>query len=66
MNVIEDVGLQMELQENIIATAQRLLKTEKDKSKITPAFIAEKVHLATMMFAGDSPHLIDQKQAIAI
>ena len=64
--MIEDVGLQMELQENIIATAQRLLKTEKDKSKITPAFIAEKVHLATMMFAGDSPHLIDQKQAIAI
>lgn len=58
--------VQLELLENIVATAQRLVKAEKDKSKITPAFIAEKVSLATMMFAGDSPHLVDQNLAVKI
>ncbi|MDF2400128.1 Z1 domain-containing protein [Aeromonas sp. 5HA1] len=66
MNLTEDAGLQVELLENVIATAQRLVKAEKDQSKITPAFIAGKVNLATMMFAGDSPQLVDQKQAVAI
>lgn len=66
MNMPEDAGAQAELLENVIATAQRLVKAEKDKSKITPAYIAEKVHLATMMFAGDRPHAVDQKQAVAI
>lgn len=66
MNETEDAAVLSELLENVIATAQRLVKAEKDKSKITPAFIAEKVSLATMMFAGDSPHLVDQNQAVAI
>lgn len=66
MNEKEDAGVQAELLENVVATAQRLVKAEKDKSKITPAFIAEKVSLATMMFAGDAPHLVDQSQAVVI
>ncbi len=66
MNVTEDASVQSELLENVVATAQRLVKAEKDQSKITPAFIAEKVSRATMMFAGDAPHLVDQNQAIAI
>lgn len=66
MNVTENIAAQAELLENIIATAQRLVKAEKDKSKITPAFIAEKVQLATMMFAGESPHAVDQGKAVTI
>lgn len=66
MNEKEDAGVQAELLENVIATAQRLVKAEKDKSKITPAFIADKVNLATMMFACDAPHLVDQSQAVVI
>ena len=66
MNDKEDAGAQAELMENDVATAQRLVKAEKDRSKITPAFIAEKVSLATMMFSGDSPHLVDQNQAVVI
>ena len=66
MNDKEDAGAQAELMENVVATAQRLVKAEKDRSKITPAFIAEKVSLATMMFSGDSPHLVDQNQAVVI
>lgn len=66
MNETEDAAVRSELLENVVATAQRLVKAEKDKSKITPAFIAEKVSRATMMFAGDSPYLVDQNQAVAI
>ena len=66
MNETEDAAIRSELLENVVATAQRLVKAEKDKSKITPAFIAKKVTQATMMFAGDSPHLVDQNQAVAI
>ena len=39
----EEAAAKAELLENVVATAQRLVKAEKDKSKITPAFIAEKV-----------------------
>lgn len=66
MNVMENGGAQAELLENVVATAQRLVKAEKDRSKITPAFISEKVALATMMFACDAPHLVDQNQAVVI
>lgn len=65
MTVAEEAVAQAELLENVIATAQRLLKAEKDKSKITPSFIAEKVHLAAMMFAGDSPNAVDQGKAVS-
>ena len=62
----EAAAAQTELLDNIVATAQRLIKAEKDKSKITPSFIAEKVKRAADMFAADSPLLIDQQQAVAI
>ncbi|MAD75694.1 MAG: endonuclease [Rheinheimera sp.] len=65
MNKTDGTGSQAELLENIIATAQRLVKAEKDKSNVTPAFILEKVKLATMVFGGDSHDLVDQKQAVA-
>ena len=61
----ESVAAQAELLENVIATAQRLIKAEKDKSKITPTFIAEKVNRAADIFATDSPLPIDQQQAVA-
>ena len=55
-----------ELFENVVATAQRLIKAEKDKSKITPTFIGEKVKRATDMFATESLPPVDQQQAVAI
>ncbi len=64
MTATEEAAAQAELLENVIATAQRLVKAEKDKSKITPAFIAAKVQLSTMMFAGDAPHSVDQGKAV--
>ncbi|TBU96731.1 Z1 domain-containing protein [Phytopseudomonas dryadis] len=65
MTSAEEAAAQAELLENVIATAQRLVKAQKDKSKITPTFIAEKVQLATAMFASDSPHAVDQGKAVA-
>lgn len=65
MTAAEEVAAQSELLENVIATAQRLVKAEKDKSKITPAFIAEKVQLAVAIFAGETPHAVDQGKAVA-
>lgn len=64
MTATEEAAAQAELFENVIATAQRLVKAEKDKSKITPALIAAKVQLATMMFAGDYPDSVDQSKAV--
>lgn len=64
MTATEEARAQAELLDNVIATAQRLVKAEKDPSKITPGFIAEKVQLAAMMFAGESPHTIDQNKAV--
>ncbi|MDZ4385665.1 MAG: Z1 domain-containing protein [Moraxellaceae bacterium] len=66
MNRVVDSGTQADLLENIIATAQRLVKAERDKSLITPAFIAEQVRLATSMFAKDEFDSVDQKYAVAI
>ena len=66
MTAVEEASAQAELLENVIATAQRLVKAEKDKSRITPAFIAEKVQLATAIFAGDAPHAVDQGKAVTI
>lgn len=64
MTAGEEAAAQAELLENVIATAQRLVKAEKDSTKITPAFIAEKVQLAAKMFAGDSLHAVDQDKAV--
>lgn len=62
----EVAAAQAELLENVVATAQRLIKAEKDESKITPSFIAEKVKRAADMFAADSPLPINQQQAVSI
>lgn len=64
MTAAEEAAAQAELLENVIATAQRLVKAEKDRSRITPAYIAEKVRLAATMFAGDSPQSADQDKAV--
>lgn len=66
MTKAEESVVLVELLENVIATAQRLVKAEKDKSKITPAFISEKVKLASAMFAGDLLHVVDQDKAVVI
>lgn len=65
MTAAEEAAAQAELLGNVIATAQRLVKAEKDKSKITPAFILAKVQLATTMFAAESPSSVDQGQAVS-
>ncbi|MCF8208029.1 MAG: Z1 domain-containing protein [Rhodoferax sp.] len=61
----EAVAAQAELLENVVATAQRLIKTEKDKTKITPSFIAAKVKRAADIFAAESPLPVDQQQAVS-
>ena len=66
MTAEEDAVAQAECIENVIATAQRLVKAEKDKAKITPAFIAEKVQLAAAMFASDVLGTVDQGKAVLV
>ena len=66
MTATVDAATRAELLENVIATAQRLVKAEKDKSKITPRFITEKVRLATMIFAAESPDSVDNGKAVSI
>jgi len=66
MSPADDASAKAEILENIIATAQRLVKAERDNSKITPAFIAEKVQLAARIFAGETPHSVDHGRAVAI
>ena len=65
MIAAEEAAAQAELLENVIATAQRMVRAEKDKSKITPAFIAEKVRKAAATFAGESPLTVDHDKAVA-
>ncbi|KVC24223.1 endonuclease [Burkholderia diffusa] len=61
----ETAAAQLELLENVIATAQRLVKAEKDKSKVTAAYIAEKVARAAEMFETDATSTVDQQLAVA-
>lgn len=62
----EVAAAQAELLDNVVATAQRLVRVEKDKSRITPSLIAEKVKLAANMFATGSQLSVDQQQAVSI
>lgn len=62
----EAIAAQAELLENVVVTAQRLIRAEKDKSKITPTFIAEKVNRAADMFTSESHQSVDQQQAVGI
>lgn len=65
MTVAEVIAAQNELIENVIATAQRLIRAEKDKSKITPSFIAAKVKKAVDMFTDDEPIAVDQQAIVS-
>jgi hypothetical protein len=65
MTEAEEAAARAELLENVIVTAQRLIRAEKDKSKVTPAFVAEKVAKAAKTFAEESPFEVDQVKAIA-
>lgn len=66
MTAAEEAAAQAQLLEDVIATAQRLVKAEKDSSKITPSYIAEKVKLAAAMFASDPPVPLDEAKVVAI
>jgi hypothetical protein len=65
MIAAEEAAAQVQLLEDVIATAQRLVKAEKDSSKITPSYIATKVKLAASMFASDPPVALDETKAVA-
>jgi len=65
MTAAEEAAAQGQLLEDVIATAQRLVKAEKDSSKITPDFIADKVKLAAAMFASDPPVPLDEAKALS-
>lgn len=64
MNII-DSDHRANLEEDIIETARRLIRAEQDKTKRTPAFIAEQVRRAAKTHAEDLIEHIDQDQIIA-
>lgn len=65
MTVAEEAAAQAELLENVIATAQRLIKkAARDGATITPALIAEKVQKAAATFDEDCPSPVDQNKAV--
>jgi len=61
----EEAAARTQLLEDVIATAQRLVKAEKDSTKITPAYIASKVKLAAAMFASDPPIALDEAKVVS-
>jgi len=65
MTAAEEATAQVQLLEDVIATAQRLVKAEKDSSKITPGYIAEKVKMAAAMFASDPPVPLDEAVVVS-
>lgn len=65
MIAAEEAAAQAQLLEDVIATAQRLVKAEKDSSKITPSYISAKVKLAAAMFASDPPIALDEAKAVS-
>jgi hypothetical protein len=65
MTSADDPGARAQLFEDVLATAQRLVKAEKDASKITPSYIAEKVKLAAAMFSSDPPIPLDEAKVVA-
>lgn len=66
MMLAEETAGKSEVLENVIATAQRLLRAEKDESKITAAYISQKVALAAEIFATDGFTPADQQTAVTI
>ncbi len=65
MTAAEEVAAQAQLLEDVIATAQRLVKAEKDSSKITPSYIEDKVMLAAAMFASDPLVPLNKAKAVS-
>lgn len=65
MTAAEEATAQAQLLEDVIATAQRLVRAERDSSKITPAYIADRVKLAAAMFASDPPVPLNEAQAVS-
>ncbi|MEB1348203.1 Z1 domain-containing protein [Xanthomonas campestris pv. campestris] len=65
MTTAEEAAAQVQLLEDVVATAQRLVKAEKDSSKITPAYIADRVRQAAAMFASDPPVPLDEAKAVS-
>jgi hypothetical protein len=61
MSAAEEAAAQARLFEDVIAIAQRLVKAEKDSTKITPAYIAAQVKRASGMFDSDSIALDETK-----
>ncbi|MCW5233414.1 Z1 domain-containing protein [Verminephrobacter eiseniae] len=66
MTAAEDAAAQTKLLDNVVATANRLVMAEKDKSKITPAYIVEQVQKAAKTFAGDMPFDVGKAVSILI
>ncbi len=65
MTAAEEAATQAELLENVIATAQRLIKkAARGGVTITPALIAEKVQKAAATFDEDGPSSVDQSKAV--
>lgn len=65
MTSAEEAEAKAELLENVIATAQRLIKkAARDGATITPALIAEKVQKAAATFDEDGPCPVDQNKAV--
>jgi hypothetical protein len=64
MTTAEEASAQAHLLENVIATVQRLVAAEKDSSKITPSYLAEKVSLAAKMFEASPPVPLDEAKAV--
>lgn len=66
MTEAEVSSAQDELLDNVIATAQRLIRAEKDKAKITTVFIADQVKRAAAIFQTDKLPIIDQAKAVEV
>lgn len=65
MTAAEEAAVQAELFENVVATAQRLIKrAARDGATVTPALIAEKVLKAAATFEEDGSCPVDQGKAV--
>jgi hypothetical protein len=66
MSETEENVLQNELIENVIVTAQRLIRAEKDKTKVTPAYISDRVDKAIATFCDEGLSELDKQRVIAV
>ena len=66
MSETEENVLQNELIENVIATAQRLIRAEKDKAKVTPPYISDRVDKAIAIFCDEGLSELDKQRVITV